>query len=135
MGFLTTYNEDRTEKMCSICKVYLPVEQFYKKKAKNTTYSTDCVLVAYCKKCNNIVSRKKRLDYKKLVVNYMGGQCIRCGYNKCLAALEFHHLDPNEKEFSVSRISVTINLTEKAKKELAKGILLCSNCHREEHNK
>ena len=65
----------------------------------------------------------------------MGGGCQHCGYDKCLAALEFHHLNPNEKEFSISRIGVTVKLTDRIKKELAKGILLCSNCHRETHNK
>ncbi len=55
--------------------------------------------------------------------------CERCGYNKCIGALEFHHLDPTIKDELVCRS----RSFEKAKKEMDKCVLLCSNCHREEH--
>ena len=61
----------------------------------------------------------------------MGEKCCVCGYDKCISALEFHHLNPEEKEFSISTNS---NISfEKANKELKKCILVCSNCHREIH--
>jgi hypothetical protein len=60
-----------------------------------------------------------------------GGCCCRCGYNKCTAALEFHHLDPSQKESKI--IGSTASLA-KQREEAAKCILLCSNCHREEHH-
>ena len=53
-------------------------------------------------------------------------------YDKCMSALEFHHLDPKEKDFS---ISTNIKSLDLIKKELDKCILLCANCHREEHFK
>jgi predicted HNH restriction endonuclease len=57
-----------------------------------------------------------------------------CGYSKCESALEFHHLNPNEKDFNISSIRQLSNFTEKIKNELDKCILVCSNCHREIHS-
>lgn len=60
-----------------------------------------------------------------------GGKCQRCGYNKCIKALEFHHLDPSKKDFTISNDH--FKLTE-AVEESKKCILLCSNCHKELHD-
>ena len=62
----------------------------------------------------------------------MGGRCQNCHYNKCLSALEFHHTDDN-KDRNV-RDFVRGSLS-KAIKEAKKCILLCANCHREEHER
>ena len=59
------------------------------------------------------------------------GKCERCGYNKCIRALEFHHLNPSEKDFGLSRC-LTKNV-KLLKAEADKCILLCSNCHAEIH--
>ena len=59
-----------------------------------------------------------------------GGQCVRCGYNTCLQALEFHHIDPSKKDFTISNDNFKI---ADAIKESKKCILLCSNCHKEFH--
>lgn len=37
-----------------------------------------------------------------MAIDYKGGKCSVCGYNKCRAALEFHHTNPNEKDFGIS---------------------------------
>lgn len=66
-----------------------------------------------------------------MFVDYKGGSCCVCGYNKSNAALQFHHLDPNEKEFQLTK-SVTLSF-DKAKIELDKCILVCANCHAEIH--
>lgn len=55
------------------------------------------------------------------------------GYNKCIAALEFHHLDPNEKDFGIASSGATRTF-EKIKVELDKCIMVCANCHREIHD-
>ena len=49
-----------------------------------------------CVKCRSNRVSKKRADIKSILVEYKGGKCEICGYNKCYAALEFHHKDPNE---------------------------------------
>ena len=59
-----------------------------------------------------------------------GGQCVKCGYNKCIQALEFHHIDPTKKDFTISNTNFKIL---EAVEESKKCILLCSNCHRELH--
>ena len=60
-----------------------------------------------------------------------GGKCIRCGYNKCLKALEFHHLDPSKKDFTISNDHFKLL---DAVAESKKCILICSNCHKELHD-
>lgn len=58
--------------------------------------------------------------------------CAHCGYNKCWAAIEFHHLDPRKKEFKIAKI--IRNLPSKKRiAELDKVIPLCANCHSEFH--
>jgi hypothetical protein len=59
-----------------------------------------------------------------------GGRCRLCGYKRCLAALQFHHLDPPQKRFVISRQGVTRSFAE-ARDEAAKCVLLCANCHAE----
>ncbi len=74
------------------------------------------------------------IDWRKKVkiklVNYKGGKCERCGYDKCLDALEFHHKNTNEKDFNIGGTSKSF---ENLKKEADKCILVCANCHREIH--
>lgn len=69
--------------------------------------------------------------YKQMAVDYLGGKCIDCGYHQCIAALEFDHRNPKEKEGSVK--GFLCGSWEKVKKELDKCDLRCSNCHRERH--
>ena len=85
-----------------------------------------------CKKCRSGHVQKRRKNLKKLAVEYKGGKCEKCGYNKCNRALEFHHTSPNEKDFTISRYSVLS--WSKIKVELDKCILICANCHRELHD-
>lgn len=66
------------------------------------------------------------------MIKYKGGKCQLCGYNKCNRALEFHHLDPAQKDFGISKnLSKDFDLL---KQEVDKCILVCSNCHAEIHN-
>lgn len=84
-----------------------------------------------CKCCSEAVQRR-RDKLKELCVEYKGGRCEFCGYDKCMAALEFHHIDPNEKDFGIGAKGHTRSF-EKIKIELDKCVMLCANCHREEH--
>tara|TARA_Y100000022_G_scaffold124448_2_gene107779 strand:+ start:6311 stop:6541 length:231 start_codon:yes stop_codon:yes gene_type:complete len=65
-------------------------------------------------------------------VEYKGGSCSKCGYDNYIGALEFHHLDPTQKDFTIAKVKLT-TFGEKVEKELDKCVLLCSNCHREQH--
>ena len=73
-------------------------------------------------------SRHKRKDD---ILYVMGDKCCLCGYCKAKTALELHHLDPSEKDFT---IGACLNRSwDTLHKEIQKCILVCSNCHREIH--
>lgn len=76
--------------------------------------------------------RERYQDRKRRFAEYKGSRCERCGYDRSLAALEFHHTDPAKKEFQISGPSVSWEAT---RAELDKCQLLCANCHREEHER
>jgi hypothetical protein len=78
--------------------------------------------------------KDRAIQRKKDLVNKLGGKCSKCDYNKNLAALDFHHLDPSKKETPMN-LSFLLKMNwEKCLKEVSKCILLCANCHREHHN-
>lgn len=72
-----------------------------------------------------------RIRVKIRAVEYKGGKCEVCGYDKCLRALAFHHRDPSKKDFALSRITIS---WARMKKELDKCSLVCANCHSEIHD-
>ena len=67
---------------------------------------------------NRILNFRK--DRKEYMASCFGGKCQCCGYDKCIQALEFHHLDPTKKEFALC--SNLIQKWEKIKEELKKCI-------------
>ncbi len=73
---------------------------------------------------------KRRRKVKELSIEYKGGKCQTCGYDRCPGALELHHLNAKEKSFGIGDKGYTRSW-EKVKAELDKCILLCANCHRE----
>lgn len=75
---------------------------------------------------NVTAARQKR---KQELVYIMGGKCALCGYDKCIAALEFHHIDKSQKERQLS--SGNCHSWEEDVKEVKKCALVCSNCHKE----
>jgi transposase len=83
-----------------------------------------------CRRCRSESVSRRRRRLKQQLVREAGGACSLCGYSSCLAALEFHHLIPSEKAFSLSEEGVTRSLA-RARAELKKCVLLCSNCHAE----
>ena len=74
---------------------------------------------------------------KKALVEYKGGRCSICGYNKNIAVLSFHHVNDenNQKEYDISVHMGNRCSLESLKKEADKCILVCENCHREIHQK
>lgn len=88
----------------------------------------------YCVRCHSAkVKRTRRSKLKQKVIKYKGGKCSKCGYAENASALEFHHVDPNTKEFSISTNALG-KPWEEIVTELDKCILLCANCHREVHS-
>ena len=79
----------------------------------------------------NVQNRRNKI--KEMAIEYKGGKCKICNYDKCNSALEFHHLDPSIKDFSIGQKGYTRSW-EIIKQELDKCILVCSNCHREIHS-
>lgn len=102
------------------------------KKHGLTEFVLDSAGYLRCKKCRTEAVIKKRHLNKLKLVEYKGGKCEICGYNRCLDALEFHHKDPKEKSFSIS--SKNIKSFDKLRSEADKCILVCSNCHKEIHS-
>lgn len=76
-----------------------------------------------------------RKRFKERIVFSMGGKCQCCGYNKCIEALELHHINPEEKEMGFGGMRGHPRAWEVVVKELRKCVLVCSNCHREIHAK
>ena len=76
--------------------------------------------------------QKRREKVRLMAVSYKGSCCQICGYDRCIEALEFHHLDPTQKDFGISYKGYTRSW-ERVKEEADKCLLLCANCHREFH--
>lgn len=95
----------------------------YTKKLTSKGYT-----VHLCLYCNVKKHRKKKM---LKAIEYLGGKCSICGYNKCIEAYDFHHIDRRNKEADIS--DILCRAWRYVKKELNKCILLCSNCHRELH--
>lgn len=106
------------------CKVH--GQTIFKKYKNGKSYRWRCL------KCNSEAVDKRRQKIKELSLEYKGNKCQICGYDKCKKALEFHHLDPNVKEFGISYKGYTRSWNQ-VKEELDKCILVCANCHREIH--
>lgn len=115
-------------KICDICE---------------RTFETTNKSRIYCYECSGDSTRSDnetrkhqktilRRNMKMQAIKMLGGKCSKCGYCKCIDALEFHHENPNEKEFKLGSGN-TMSWRE-YKKEASKCILLCSNCHKEVHN-
>lgn len=83
-------------------------------------------------KTNYKYLKKWREKILQNLKNAFGAKCGICGYMACLQALEFHHLNKEEKSFNVSSWRVATN-TKALMTEVQKCVLLCCRCHREVH--
>ena len=88
----------------------------------------------YCStKCKNKAAVDRfRKNLKLKAVEYKGGKCQLCGYNKSVWALQFHHIDPSQKDFHLGENGHT-RKWDVVKTELDKCACLCANCHAEVH--
>ena len=95
------------------------------------------------RKCKNIynnyyyqsyVAQQRRGKERKLeLIKLKGMKCERCNYDRNFAALEFHHHDPQKKDFQLDLRSLSNRKWDVVLKEAEKCLLLCSNCHAEVH--
>ena len=126
----------------------LELKEYYKTHTKEETAikfgisGTTVTKYKDCKRKEITEKERKEKNYqhvkyyrnkiKEKAVEYKGGKCVVCGYDRCLKALEFHHINPEEKDFTLG--SNTNRSWEKVKIEIDKCVLLCANCHREIHD-
>lgn len=126
-------------KYCSRCNTHKPFDDFGKNKVKKDG------LAVYCKPCyRNIANKfhsenpentraraaKNRVRIKEWFTEYRSGlSCEDCGQNHP-ATLDFHHIDPTEKDDSVTQMVHDCFSIDNIKLEIAKCKVLCSNCHR-----
>lgn len=75
--------------------------------------------------------KKWRKNARLRLREISGGKCQCCGYDKCKEALEFHHVNPSTKDFTIGQLKII--KWEKLKEEIQKCVLVCANCHREIH--
>lgn len=83
-----------------------------------------------CRRCRAeaVVARRRKI--KETLVCEAGGCCCVCGYGRYAGALQFHHLDPAAKSYSLSERGISRSLSN-ARAEVAKCVLVCANCHAE----
>ena len=98
-------------KKCSICE---------SKKEKSAFFKTSSI----CKECKNCRAKEERQKLKLKWVLEKGGKCERCGYNKNLSALDFHHIENRDIPHGQS----LTNYLNQFEEEINKCILLCKNC-------
>lgn len=106
------------------------IEQRTCKKHGLTEYVLEGSGYYRCKLCRSKAVIKNRQNRKHRLIEHFGGKCQVCGYDRCPAALDFHHLDKNEKEFGISRSGVCRSW-ERMLAEAEKCVLVCCRCHRE----
>ena len=116
-------------KICDICN------KKFEAKSHSRTYCYDCSGESSRSKNETRKHQKTilRRSMKIQAIKLLGGKCSICGYNKCVDALEFHHTNPEIKEFKLG--SGNTMSWKEYKNEALKCILVCSNCHKEIHNK
>jgi len=129
--------EDKEGKVCATCKKNKPYNRYYKRENKKPEI--------HCKDCRNKKREERHRHWKQQFIyklsTHVDIKCVKCGYDKNFSALDFHHT--KRKKLSIAR--EIRNLSEKSFYDgkvdrilteiMSKCEILCSNCHREHHNK
>ena len=115
-------------KHCNRCNRDLPENKFGKNGDGTHSICKEC-------QCERIKQgQRETRDY----IQSLKHRCSKCGYDKCVEALEFHHINSQDKDSALSRYIKRVfspALKELIDKEVSKCVVLCANCHREEHSK
>lgn len=120
------HNKSVIKKVCPIC------QKEFDSNSPTRKYCLECSPDQSVSRAEAITIYRKAV--KKRLVELRGGKCERCGYDKSLRALQFHHRDETQKSFGLSQ-SDSIRSWEECLKEIEKCDLLCANCHAEEHDR
>lgn len=101
------------ECVCTVCKK----PYIYSRRKSNSTV-----------RCNSCYVKSRRKNMKEASIRKKGGKCVCCGYNRCHASLDFHHIDPTTKEFGIAGNNFS---KKRIEVEIEKCVLVCRNCHGE----
>lgn len=114
-------------KTCIKCNITKPLSEYHR-----SGYHKDGSIKyrSYCKECANIIERNRYWEKKNFVETFKTN-CAKCGETRKYL-LDFHHINPKEKEFTIGKLHKGDK--ELIKKEIEKCICLCANCHREYHH-
>jgi hypothetical protein len=112
------------KRKCSQCGMLKPLNEFSPRYDRKDGYYN------YCRMCGIAAHRRLRRRNRQRLTK---SACARCGYDKCKAALDYHHKDGTKKSFTVSACSDKSVAAIEA--EIAKCVVLCANCHRELTNR
>lgn len=113
-------------KICSKCHIAKPITEFYKNGFNSKgeqKYRSDC------KECQSKYDHERRQKIKQLIQDSKE-RCAKCGDTRAYV-LDYHHKNPEEKDFTIG--NTKNNSLKSNKNEIAKCVVLCSNCHREFH--
>lgn len=83
-------------------------------------------------RCGSCNTKIRRFRTKAAAIKLLGGKCQKCGWHGNQAALQFHHKNPDEKDFIIG--NAANKNWEYIEEEVKKCILLCANCHMVEHS-
>ncbi len=83
-----------------------------------------------CSRCSSEAVSRRRRNVKLIPVEEAGGRCEICGYSRCVAALQFHHVHPGSKRFGLAVGGLTRGIDD-LRAEASQCVLLCANCHAE----
>jgi hypothetical protein len=135
-GLGKTIRKPRLCSWCKSCSSKHASESNKRKRKENPELQKEKDRINYNKnkKVISIQSGKRRKAFKAKCVEYLGGCCIVCGFNKYNSALDFHHINSEEKDFMITS-TTQMSDWEMIRMELNKCVLLCSNCHRGVHSK
>lgn len=149
----------RGMKRCSCCKEYKPETEFHRNKTRGDGLRAICKECAAQKQRDYLKRNREKHNAKarawskdnpekirkQNLRNYANTRakllevkiafleahpCEICGESR-IPCLDFHHVNPEEKERNISQIRTLAIF----KRESVKCIVLCANCHRILHSK
>lgn len=114
-------------KICTKCGQELPISDFYWRDKKAGKRRSE---YKYCH--NGYVKQKYKERHEEISKIKSGLKCAKCGDSR-FYVLDFHHIDPAEKDNGIAEMLRNNTSWDKIQEEIAKCIPLCANCHREFH--